>query len=225
MLLAYRKHLHLGKLIPAMGYYKEQIADLEASINAVPCDAVIIATPMDLRKVVRIDRPATTVGRDGDRAQACTPVGGWWGRWSRRRRPLPAPCRCRMRLRTARRPTCVRWWTAWRASAPEKEATSGQKPRRLQAGSCTFIDPNGLQEATSNNLVVLGGVNRGKPLQWMQHVPTRILYQSTLQTPPSFFTPCAYDETFLLRLLLHKQGAAQCQHWCVFCHVVSTCKG
>jgi predicted GTPase len=61
MLLAYRKHLHLGKLIPAMGYYKEQIADLEASINAVPCDAVIIATPMDLRKVVRIDRPATTV--------------------------------------------------------------------------------------------------------------------------------------------------------------------
>lgn len=61
MLYTYRKHLHLGKLIPAMGYYKEQIADLEASINAVPCDSVIIATPMDLRKVISISKPATAV--------------------------------------------------------------------------------------------------------------------------------------------------------------------
>lgn len=38
-----------------------QIADLEASINAVPCDSVIIATPMDLRKVIHIDKPATAV--------------------------------------------------------------------------------------------------------------------------------------------------------------------
>lgn len=44
------KYRSLGKLIPAMGYWPEQIRDLEASINAVPCDTVIIATPMDLRK-------------------------------------------------------------------------------------------------------------------------------------------------------------------------------
>ncbi|EFN59399.1 hypothetical protein CHLNCDRAFT_33851 [Chlorella variabilis] len=61
MLLTYRKNLHLGKLIPAMGYYPEQIADLEASINAVPCDTVIIATPMDLRKIINIEKPATVV--------------------------------------------------------------------------------------------------------------------------------------------------------------------
>ncbi|KAL4426373.1 hypothetical protein ABPG77_004667 [Micractinium sp. CCAP 211/92] len=61
MLWTYKKHLHLGKLIPAMGYYPEQIADLEASINAVPCDSVIIATPMDLRKIIHIEKPATAV--------------------------------------------------------------------------------------------------------------------------------------------------------------------
>ena len=44
-----------------MGYYPEQIRDLEASINAVPCDAVVVATPMDLRKVVSIHKPATVV--------------------------------------------------------------------------------------------------------------------------------------------------------------------
>lgn len=38
-----------------------QIADLEASINAVPCDTVVIATPMDLRRVIKIERPATVV--------------------------------------------------------------------------------------------------------------------------------------------------------------------
>lgn len=38
-----------------------QIADLEASINAVPCDAVVIATPMDLRKLINIKLPATAV--------------------------------------------------------------------------------------------------------------------------------------------------------------------
>lgn len=42
-------------------YYPEQIADLEASINAVPCDTVIIATPMDLRKIINIEKPATVV--------------------------------------------------------------------------------------------------------------------------------------------------------------------
>lgn len=38
-----------------------QIADLEASINAVPCDTVVIATPMDLRRVIKIEHPATVV--------------------------------------------------------------------------------------------------------------------------------------------------------------------
>lgn len=40
----------LAPLVGAQGYWPEQIRDLEASINAVPCDTVIVATPMDLRK-------------------------------------------------------------------------------------------------------------------------------------------------------------------------------
>lgn len=57
----YKKYPHLGKLIPAMGYWAEQIKDLEETINSVPCDAVIIATPMDLRKIVDIKKPAAIV--------------------------------------------------------------------------------------------------------------------------------------------------------------------
>lgn len=53
----YTKYPHIGKLIPAMGYWDEQVKDLEATIEAVPADAVVIATPMDLRKVVKIDKP------------------------------------------------------------------------------------------------------------------------------------------------------------------------
>ena len=53
-----------------------QVADLEASLNAVPCDGVVIATPMDLRRLLRVDKPATAVssleGRGwGARTHAC----------------------------------------------------------------------------------------------------------------------------------------------------------
>lgn len=40
-----------------MGYFSEQVSDLEATINAVDCDTVLVATPTDLRRVVRIDKP------------------------------------------------------------------------------------------------------------------------------------------------------------------------
>lgn len=57
----YKQYPRLGKLIPAMGYWPEQVRDLEATINAVPCDSVVIATPMDLRRVVNITKPAAVV--------------------------------------------------------------------------------------------------------------------------------------------------------------------
>lgn len=60
-LYLHKKYPHLGKLIPAMGYWPEQIKDLEESINAVPCDVVVIATPMDLRKLVKIDKKPVAV--------------------------------------------------------------------------------------------------------------------------------------------------------------------
>jgi predicted GTPase len=48
----FEKYPQTGPLLPAMGYGPEQIKDLESTINATPCDAVIAATPIDLRRVV-----------------------------------------------------------------------------------------------------------------------------------------------------------------------------
>jgi predicted GTPase len=55
----FAKFTHLHKTLPAMGYYDEQIRDLEASIAKTPCDSVIIATPMDLRRLIKITAPCT----------------------------------------------------------------------------------------------------------------------------------------------------------------------
>ncbi len=57
----YEKYPDIGALLPAMGYGDEQVADLEKTINAVDCDVVIIGTPIDLRKVVKINKPTVRV--------------------------------------------------------------------------------------------------------------------------------------------------------------------
>jgi len=54
----FKKYTHLGNLLPAMGYGKEQIKELEETINATPCDVVVIGTPVDLRKLLNINKPA-----------------------------------------------------------------------------------------------------------------------------------------------------------------------
>ena len=51
----------IGTLLPAMGYSDQQIRDLEATINKVPCDVVIIGTPIDLKRIVKIKKPALRV--------------------------------------------------------------------------------------------------------------------------------------------------------------------
>jgi predicted GTPase len=51
----------IGTLLPAMGYGDEQVADLEKTINAVECDAVVIGTPIDLSRIVKIDKPTVRV--------------------------------------------------------------------------------------------------------------------------------------------------------------------
>ncbi|MBW1809188.1 MAG: GTPase [Deltaproteobacteria bacterium] len=58
------KFPHIGPLIPAMGYHEEQLKDLEDSINKVECDLVLIGTPIDLRQVIKIQRPAMRVYYD-----------------------------------------------------------------------------------------------------------------------------------------------------------------
>lgn len=54
----------IGPILPAMGYGEEQLHDLEATINAADCDAVVIGTPIDLARVVKITPPHTRVYYD-----------------------------------------------------------------------------------------------------------------------------------------------------------------
>jgi len=58
----FRQYPGIGALLPAMGYSKEQIHDLERTINATVCDVVVVATPIDLRRLVKMKRPAVRVG-------------------------------------------------------------------------------------------------------------------------------------------------------------------
>jgi predicted GTPase len=52
----------IGTLLPAMGYGGEQVRDLEATIARTPCDVVLVATPIDLRRLIEIRKPALRVG-------------------------------------------------------------------------------------------------------------------------------------------------------------------
>lgn len=60
----YRAYPHLGPVLPAMGYGKRQIEELSKTIARVPCEAVVIATPVDLRRLVAIGKPSTRVRYD-----------------------------------------------------------------------------------------------------------------------------------------------------------------
>jgi predicted GTPase len=51
----------IGILLPAMGYGKQQVDDLEKTINATPCDVVVIGTPIDLKRIVKINKPTVSV--------------------------------------------------------------------------------------------------------------------------------------------------------------------
>jgi predicted GTPase len=51
----------IGTLLPAMGYGEQQMRDLEATITRTPCDVVLVATPIDLRRVIEIRKPALRV--------------------------------------------------------------------------------------------------------------------------------------------------------------------
>ncbi len=53
---------NIGTLLPAMGYGDEQIRDLERTIENTPCDAVVIATPIDLQRIIKINKPTVKVG-------------------------------------------------------------------------------------------------------------------------------------------------------------------
>ncbi|MCZ2855685.1 MAG: cyclic 2,3-diphosphoglycerate synthase [Candidatus Bathyarchaeota archaeon] len=54
----FEKYTHLGAVLPAVGYGTEQMKELEETINKTPCDVVLIGTPIDLRQVLQLNKPA-----------------------------------------------------------------------------------------------------------------------------------------------------------------------
>jgi len=60
----FEKYPNIGTLLPAMGYGKEQLKDLETTINNTDCDSVVIGTPIDLNRIINIKRPSTRVWYD-----------------------------------------------------------------------------------------------------------------------------------------------------------------
>lgn len=58
---AYDKYPQIGDLIPALGYGSKQIRELESSINNTPADSIVMATPVDLRKFTKLNKPAAKI--------------------------------------------------------------------------------------------------------------------------------------------------------------------
>ncbi|MBT3227737.1 MAG: GTPase [Candidatus Marinimicrobia bacterium] len=55
------KYPDIGQILPAMGYGEEQMKDLETTINQTECEAVVIGTPIDLRRIINIEKPSVRV--------------------------------------------------------------------------------------------------------------------------------------------------------------------
>jgi predicted GTPase len=58
----FEKYPNIGTLLPAMGYGEKQMKDLEKTIAKTPCDAVVIGTPIDLQRFIKIKQPCVRVG-------------------------------------------------------------------------------------------------------------------------------------------------------------------
>jgi predicted GTPase len=60
----FARYPHIGPALPAMGYSPAQLDDLAATMAAVDCDAVVVATPVDLARLISIDKPSCRVRTD-----------------------------------------------------------------------------------------------------------------------------------------------------------------
>jgi predicted GTPase len=58
---AFKKYNHLSDILPAMGYGQKQMNELEITINKADCDSVVIGTPIDLTRIININKPTTRV--------------------------------------------------------------------------------------------------------------------------------------------------------------------
>ena len=60
----FEKYTHITDILPAMGYGDKQMADLRQTIDATPCDLVIIGTPIDLTRLMKLNKPSIRVTYD-----------------------------------------------------------------------------------------------------------------------------------------------------------------
>jgi predicted GTPase len=58
----FEKFPHIDRILPAMGYNEAQRRELEETINRTPCDVVVVATPIDLGRVLKLNKPSVRVG-------------------------------------------------------------------------------------------------------------------------------------------------------------------
>ncbi len=58
----FEKYPELGPILPSMGYSEQQVKDLETTIKNTPCDLVLIATPIDINRIIKIDKPTVKIG-------------------------------------------------------------------------------------------------------------------------------------------------------------------
>ncbi|MEM1725126.1 MAG: GTPase, partial [Thermoplasmata archaeon] len=61
ILETYNKYRQIKNYLPAMGYGEKQVKDLEQTINNTPCDLVVSATPIDLTRIMKINKPIIRV--------------------------------------------------------------------------------------------------------------------------------------------------------------------
>jgi predicted GTPase len=69
------KYRHLTDILPAMGYGDRQVSDLKATIDAVPCDLVLVGTPFDLSRLIKTRHPMVKVSYALDRASTAELAG------------------------------------------------------------------------------------------------------------------------------------------------------
>ncbi|MEE4177941.1 MAG: cyclic 2,3-diphosphoglycerate synthase [Bacteroides sp.] len=84
----------IGTLLPAMGYGDQQVADLEKTINNTDCDAVVIATPIDLNRIVKINKPTVKVEYSLQEIGAPT-FGGLICDFLKNKQLIKADCDCK----------------------------------------------------------------------------------------------------------------------------------
>ena len=53
----YAQYGHMGPILPAMGYGEQQVRELRETIEATPCDVVLVATPIDLGRLLQANKP------------------------------------------------------------------------------------------------------------------------------------------------------------------------